>query len=151
MAESLRSIVIAFEGGKLLLPSSLVVEVLPSARPLRMENAPPWVVGSILWKSLTTPIISLERLIFRTSPDLAIHSRIVMINALGADPKLRNFGLLALEPPQQIDLQRTDIERLETDEPPLPGVACRVRMNKRQALIPDLSAVESVLGRLMRA
>lgn len=150
-APTLRSVIFTFQGGRAVLPNSAVIEVLPFARPLRMENAPPWVVGSILWKTMTIPIVSLERLVLRTHPGVGAHSRIVIVNALSNDPKLRDFGFLSTEPPQLLDMKRADISRYESPEPNLPGVACRVLLRDQQAIIPDMPAIESVLSRLVRA
>lgn len=149
-SQALRTITFPFQGGRVILPNSAAAEVLPFARPLRMENAPPWVVGSILWKTMPIPIISLERLVLRTNPGVGAHSRIIIVNALGNDPKLREFGFLSTEPPQLVDMQRADIHRYETPEPNLPGVACRVLFRNQQAIIPDMPAIEAVLSRLVR-
>jgi chemosensory pili system protein ChpA (sensor histidine kinase/response regulator) len=58
---NLRCLLITVQGGQVILPNSLVVEVLPFATPLRIEAAPHWVVGAMLWHNLTTPLISLGR------------------------------------------------------------------------------------------
>ena len=149
--QTLRSILITFQGGTAVLPNSAVVEVLPFATPLRMEEAPPWVVGAILWKSLTIPIVSLERLVYRTDPGAGAHSRIIVVSALGSNPKLRNFGLLGTEAPQLMDLERNDIALHKTGEAAMPGVSCRVIVKGHEAVIPDMTAIESVLSRLVKA
>jgi len=148
--QALRSLLISFQGGQAVLPNSTVLEVLPFAKPLRMENAPPWVVGAILWKSLTIPLVSLERLVFRTNPGAGAHSRIIVVSALGNDPKLRDFGFLGTEAPHLLDLKRADVALFETGEPPMPGVLCRVKVKGQEAVIPDMNAIESVLSRLVR-
>lgn len=62
--DNLRCLLITVQGGQVILPNSLVAEVLPFATPLRIESAPTWVVGAMLWHNLTTPIISLGRWFF---------------------------------------------------------------------------------------
>ena len=150
-SQTLRSILISFQGGIAILPNSTVVEVLPFATPLRMEEAPPWVVGAILWKTLTIPIVSLERLIYRTDPGSGAHSRIIVVSALGNNPKLRDFGFLGTEAPQLMDLKRSDIALHKTREPAMPGVSCRVSVKGHEAVIPDMVAIESVLNRAIKA
>ena len=150
-SQTLRSILISFQGGIAILPNSTVVEVLPFATPLRMEEAPPWVVGAILWKTLTIPIVSLERLVYRTDPGIGAHSRIIVVSALGNNPRLRDFGFLGTEAPQLMELERNDITVNETSEPALPGVSSRVKVKGREAVIPDMVAIEAVLGRLVHA
>ena len=77
---NLRCLLVALQGGQILLPNSLVVEVLPFATPLRIETAPHWVVGAMLWRNLTTPLISLGRLIFRVAPEADLNSRIIIFD-----------------------------------------------------------------------
>ncbi|MGF1526003.1 MAG: chemotaxis protein CheW [Candidatus Competibacterales bacterium] len=151
MEQTLRIMVVTFQTGRALLPHSAVVEVLPYAKPLRIENAPNWVVGSILWKSIPIPLVSLERLIYRTSPGIGAHSRIIIVHALGDDPKLRDFGLLGTEPPQLDDLERGAIEDDPEFKPPTTGVLRWVRFYGREALIPDMDAIEEELRKALRS
>ena len=88
-SSNLRCLLIAVQGGQVILPNSLVVEVLPFATPLQIEAAPHWVVGAMLWRNLTTPLVSLGRLIFRVAPEADLNSRIIFINAVGMNPICR--------------------------------------------------------------
>lgn len=147
----LRSLLIPFQGGQAVLPHSTVVQVLPFAKSLRLENAPPWVTGAILWRSRTTPLVSLERLVCGITPGPGAHSRIIVVNALSNAPRLPSFGLLGARAPQLLDLERTAISLDEATEPLPAGVLSRVRINGQAAIIPDMDAIEAVLSRLMAA
>ncbi|PIE83082.1 MAG: hypothetical protein CSA09_03145 [Candidatus Contendobacter odensis] len=150
---SLRCLLITLHGGQVILPSSLVIEVLPFATPLRIEAAPPWVVGAMLWQNLTTPLVSLGRLVFGVPPDDDTNSRIVIVNALGVDPKLPHFGILGTAAPRPFSMQREDIcldpAAPEEDSDHL-GVLGWARYNEHPVIIPDLEAIESVLQPLVR-
>lgn len=149
---SLRCLLINVYGGQLLLPGSLVVEVLPFATPLQIEAAPHWVVGAMLWKNLTTPLVSLAHLIFRVAETEINYSRIIIINALGADPKLPHFGLLGAAPPRSINLRREELTPDETvpeAEQHRPEVLCWARYEDQSVVIPDLEALEAVLRPLV--
>ncbi len=151
MAENLKVMVISFQGGRAVLPKSVVTEILPYARSLRMENAPPWVAGSILWKTEPIPLVSLERLVYRTSPGPGAHTRIVVIHALSDDPRARDFAILSTEPPQLADLERDGISDAGNSEEPLnQGVLRRVWIYGKDAIIPDLLAIETALSRVGR-
>lgn len=152
-SSNLRCLLIAVQGGQLILPSSLVVEVLPFATPLRIEAAPHWVVGAILWRNLTTPLVSLGRLIFRVAPDSDLNSRIIILNTLGSDSQLLHFGLLGTSAPQPVNLQHSEIN-LDPDvveiDLPMPGILSRARYQDQPVIIPDLDAIEAVLRPLVR-
>ena len=150
---NLRCLLIAVQGGQVILPNSLVAEVLPFATPLRIEAAPQWVVGAMLWRNLTTPLISLGQLIFRVAPDTDLNSRIIILNTLGSDSQLPHFGLLGTSAPRPVNLQRSEIsldpDVAETD-PREPGILSRARYQDQPVLIPDLDAIEAVLQPLVR-
>lgn len=147
----LPSFLVSFPNGRAVLPSSVVVESLPFATPLHMENAPPWVIGAILWRTRTTPLVSLNTLIEGTSANLGAHSRIIVLNALGSNPQLPNFGILGTETPYSINLERAHVTFDEIPEVLMPeGVLMRVRINDESVIIPDLDFIEEVLGTVMR-
>lgn len=149
----LRCLLITVQGGQVVLPSSLVAEVLPFATPLSIENAPHWVVGAILWRNLTTPLVSLGRLIFRVPPDGDLNSRILVINTLGADRRLPHFGILATSAPRPVNLQRQEIESnkdVAEADLRLPDVLSWARYQNQPIIIPDIEAIEAVLQPLVR-
>lgn len=152
-SSNLRCLLIAVQGGQVILPNSLVAEVLPFATPLRIEAAPQWVVGAMLWRNLTTPLISLGQLIFRVAPDTDLNSRIIILNTLGSDSQLPHFGLLGTSAPRPVNLQRSEIsldpDVAETD-PREPGILSRARYQDQPVLVPDLDAIEAVLQPLVR-
>ena len=150
---SLRCLLITVQGGQLFLPNSFVAEVLPFATPLRIETAPNWVVGAMLWRNLTTPLVSLGQLIFDVAPEADINSRIIIVNALGNDSKLPHFGILGTSPPRPLNLQRDDIamntEVAESVAKRL-GVLSWASYQEQPAVIPDLDAIETVLQPLVK-
>ncbi len=150
---NLRCLIMAVQGGQVLLPNSLVVEVLPFATPLRIEMAPTWVVGAMLWHNLTTPLISLGQMVFKVALDADLNSRIIIVNTLGADQRLPHFGILGTGAPRPINLQRHDIaEDRETAEVARQriGVLSWARYQDQSVLIPDMDAIEAVLQPLVR-
>ncbi len=151
-SSNLRCLLIAVQGGQVILPNSLIVEVLPFATPLQIERAPHWVVGAMLWRNLTTPLVSLGRLIFQVAPDADLNSRIIFVNALGSDSQLPHFGILGTSVPRPLDLQRHEIS-LDPDagaDSDRPGVLSWARYQNQPVVVPDLDAIETVLQPLVR-
>lgn len=150
-APSLRCLVITIQGGQLILPNSLVAEVLPFATPLWIEGAPDWVVGAMLWRNLTTPLVSLARLIYQVPAEADHNSRIIIVSAFGANPRLPYFGLLGTAAPRPINLQHSEID-LDPEAQPGEqlGVLSWASYAGEPAVIPDLDAVEAVLQPLVQ-
>lgn len=145
----LRCFLIPFPDGQVVLPTSLVAEVLPFATPLKIEHAPSWVVGAMLWGARTTPLVSLGQLCFNQSPTRG-NSRIIVVHALSNEPKLRSYGLLASDAPHLIDLTRSNIVLDQEAEPCAQECLLnRVKVNGKPAIIPDLDAIERRLAPLL--
>jgi chemosensory pili system protein ChpC len=145
----LRSMLISLQGGQAVLPSSSLVEVLPFAAPLKLENAPLWVVGTVLWRSLNIPLVSLEWLIYDTGPGRGVYSRIVVVYTLSKDPKLPCFGFLTTSAPHLLNVERAHIGLDEAAGALKPGVLSWVKVNDQRACIPDMGAIEAQLIPLM--
>lgn len=152
-SSNLRCLLITVQGGQIILPNSLVVEVLPYATPLQIETAPHWVVGAILWRNLTTPLVSLGRLIFRVTPAADLNSRIIIAHTLGNDSKLPHFGILGTAAPRPLNLQRHEIV-LNANTPEAernrPGILSWARYQDQPVIIPDMETIEAVLQPLVR-
>ena len=153
MPTTLRALLIPYSGGQVLLPNHLVAEVLPFASPLSLDNAPPWVAGTMLWKALTIPLIRLEYLFVDDADRLKdLHySRIVVLQALADHPKLHYFALLSSAAPRIFELARHDIADTEEYQraEPEPGILSRVKVLGQQAIIPDLNVLETQLNGIM--
>jgi chemosensory pili system protein ChpC len=152
-SSNLRCLLITVQGGQILLPNSLVAEVLPFAAPLQIEMAPHWVTGAMLWRNLTTPLVSLGRLIFRVKAEADLNSRIIIVNTLGADSKLPYFGILGTAAPRPLNLRRQDIqldENVAASESHRPGILSWALYQDQPVIIPDMEAIEAVLQPLLR-
>ena len=150
---SLRCLLITVQGGQVILPNSLVAEVLPFATLLQIETAPRWVAGAMLWRNLTTPLVSLGRLIFRIAPDRDLNSRIIIAHTLGTDPRLPHFGVLSTAAPRPVSVQRTDLDfdlEIPDAERNRPGVLSWATYQDQLVVIPDMDSIEAVLRPLVR-
>ena len=151
MLQTLRSFIIPLLSGQAILPNSLMIEVLPFATPLKVENAPAWMAGIMLWRSRNVPLVSLERLVYETTPKPETHARIIIIHSLQGNPRLSHFGLLSEDAPRLINLERTEIvEQVTQLQPPRTGVLSWVRIKEQAAFIPDIDAIEAALSPIMR-
>lgn len=148
---SLRCLLISVQGGQAILPNSVIVEVLPFATPLKIESAPHWVVGAMLWRNLTTPLISLGRLIFRVAAEADLNSRIIIVNALGAHSRLPYFGLLGTAAPRPLNLHRfeIDLDPSAASRGEQLGVLSWAHYENEPVVIPDMDAIEAVLRPLV--
>ncbi len=148
--EMLRCVLMPLPSVQVLLPNSSMVEVLPYAHPLSIEDAPFWVLGTMLWRTMNVPLLSMERLINdEVNVNTESYSRIIMVNSLSRDPKLLYFGLVSADAPHPIVLERSMIEPYKSQEPLKVGILSMALFNQHVVCIPDMEALAAVLVPLM--
>jgi chemosensory pili system protein ChpC len=107
----------------------------------------------MLWRNLTTPLVSLGRLIFRVAPEADLNSRIIIVNTLGVDASLPRFGILGTSAPRPINVRRDSLTldpEVAVAEAHRPGILSWARYQDEPVIIPDLEAIEAVLQPLIR-
>jgi chemosensory pili system protein ChpC len=147
----IRGVLIQIAGSQLLLPNAATVEVLSYADPDPMENAPDWLLGQIRWRGWRLPLVSFARVAGTHTEGASVGTKVIVLKALGGDPKLPYFALVAQGFPRLVTITRenmiVDSEHLET----LPeGIRLRVMFNDDVALVPDLDAAEKMIIDVLR-
>ena len=148
----IRGVLIQIAGSQLLLPNAATVEVLSYADPEPIERAPDWLLGQIRWRGWRLPLVSFARIAGTHTEGSAIGSKVIVIKALGGDPKLPYFALVAQGFPRLVTISRDNLivdsgEHMNT----LPeGIRLRVMFNEDVALVPDLDAAERMIAGVLR-
>ena len=142
----IRGVLIQIAGSQLLLPNAATVEVLSYADPDPVDNAPEWLLGQIRWRGWRLPLVSFARLAGTHTEGASVGTKVIVLKALGGDPKLPYFALVAQGFPRLVTITRenmiVDSAHLET----LPdGIRLRVMFNDDVALVPDLDAAEKMI------
>lgn len=150
-ANDIRGVLIQIAGSQLLLPNAATVEVLSYADPDPVDDAPDWLLGQIRWRGWRLPLVSYARIAGTHTEGAAVGTKVIVIKALGGDPKMPYFALVAQGFPRLVTITREnmifDSEHLES----LPdGIKLRVMFNDDTALVPDLDATERLLIDVLR-
>jgi chemosensory pili system protein ChpC len=131
--------------GVLLVPSATIAEVVnvPSLSPLPLT--PPWVIGTIGWRSLAVPVISFEGIMGGTPAAPSATSKAVVFYPLGGRSQWEFFAVLsATEPrPQSVDGSAIAMDRGEL--PNSPYVAAGLKFNGQPMWIPNLDELKNIL------
>ena len=147
----IRGVLIQIAGSQLLLPNAATVEVLSYTDPEPIEHAPGWLLGQIRWRGWRLPMVSFARSAGTHTEGSSIGTKVIVIKALGGNPKLPYFALVAQGFPRLVTISRdnliVDSERMET----LPeGIRLRVMFNEDVALVPDLDAAERMIAGVLQ-
>lgn len=142
----IRGVLIQIAGGRLLLPNATIAEVLSYAEPDSVEGAPDWLLGRMRWRGWQLPLIAFGRLSGLANERGGLGSKVVVLRALGGNPRAPYFALLTQGFPRLVTVSR-DTLMVVDDHNALPnGVQARVLLNEDAAFLPDLGAIEDQIG-----
>ena len=147
----IRGVLIQVVGARLLLPNATIAEVLAYAPPEPVENAPEWLLGRIRWRGWRLPLIAFARMAGISEESAALGNKVLVLKALGGDPKLPYFALLTQGFPRLVTVTRDELIADAAGGELPSGVQARILLKDDPALLPDLSAVESQIGEALLA
>lgn len=152
VSNDIRGVLIQVAGARLLLPNATIAEVLSYAEPDPVDNAPAWLLGRIRWRGWRLPLIAFARLAGIADEAASLGNKVLVLKALGGDPKLPYFALLTQGFPRLVTVTRDELmgDAGSGDALPL-GVQARILLKNDPALLPDLSAVENQIGEALQA
>jgi chemosensory pili system protein ChpC len=141
----IRGVLIAVARARLLLPNATIAEVLSFAPPTPIEGAPDWLLGRIRWRGWELPLIAFSRMADIAPEAGGLGSKVVVLKALSGDPKAPYFAILTQGFPRLVTVS-TDRLLHEPEEHLPQGVSAHVWLNEDEAFIPDLTAIEKLIG-----
>ena len=101
----------------LLLPTSVMAEMVEYAEPRPMEGAPPWLLGFIEWETRQVPVFSFTALINgKEVGAIDSRTRIMILKSLAETGRVPYFGILLRGIPQQVTMQPEDLEETGDDK-----------------------------------
>lgn len=134
----LNCMAIPTHGETLLLPTSVMEEVVDFQEPAAIEFAPPWLLGNIEWDNRQVPVFSFTALI--NGADVGTippRSKIVILKSLANSGRVPYLGIVLDSLPHPLTIKSEDL--VETgDEKKSLGVFRRVTVADEEAIIPDL-------------
>lgn len=147
----IRGVLIQVVGARLLLPNATIAEVLAYAPPDPVDNAPEWLLGRIRWRGWRLPLIAFARMAGISEESASLGNKVLVLKALGGDPKLPYFALLTQGFPRLVTVTRDELIADAAGGELPSGVQARILLKDDPALLPDLTAVESQIGEALQA
>ena len=145
----IRGVMITVNQGRLMLPNASIAEVITFSDPEPVENAPDWLLGRIRWRGWRLPLLSFSRFAGWSQEDGQLGAKVVVLKALGGNPKLPYFALLSQGFPRLVTVAKTALEEIQgLDELPL-GIYSMVKLNDDVASVPDLVSLELLIEKAL--
>jgi chemosensory pili system protein ChpC len=133
------------EEDTLLLPTSVLAEVVDFEQPSPMAEAPPWLIGQIEWEKRQVPVFSFFALINGGDPgEVSSRSKIMVIKSLSESSRVPYLGVLLSELPRMIHVKEFDMEQTGDKSKSL-GVFSRITLDGQDAIVPDLDRLTHLI------
>ena len=128
-----------------MLPNSVIGEILTFSSPQPFKQGPSWLLGEIAWHGWQVPVINYERMLRNTSEmKITSKSRILIVKTLGESTQVNYLGLLIQGLPR---LKKVTVDTLvEKQTNDLPNsVFSEVAIDDMQAVIPDIGDLTRIV------
>ena len=143
----IRGVLVQVAGARLLLPNASIAEVLSYADPEPVPGAPDWLLGRIRWRGWPVPLVAAARMAGARIDVVTLGTKVLVLKALGGDPRLPYFAVLSNGFPRLVTVSRGAM-REESGGMALPQfVKARVTLNDELAMVPDLEGMQARIAR----
>lgn len=142
---AVRSQLIPIEGDNLILPNTVIAEVIFYTQPEPVENAPAWLLGRLSWRDRSIALISFELACGQAQPAPNPRAKIVVVNAIGGNPEISFFAIATQGLPQLLLIDESKIASVHNESESSELILSRVNINGESAIIPDLDILEGML------
>ena len=139
----IRGVLITVPQGRLLLPNASVAEVITFSDPEPIDGAPDWMLGNIRWRGWRLPLVSYSRLAGWSQETGQLGAKVVVLKALGGNPKLPYFAVLSQGFPRLVTVSKAALAEQGGDGDDIAAIHSRVMLNDDAAVVPDLAAIEA--------
>jgi len=132
----------------LLLPNAAVAEVVSYIEPEPIADAPIWLLGRILWRDRTVPLISFEAASGGNSTTPGMSARIAILNTLNTSLRVPYVAIVL----QGIPRLRQIKQESEIQQGPQSGrasVAADAIVDESPVIVPDIDDLETRLEQLI--
>jgi chemosensory pili system protein ChpC len=140
--DQIHALAIPTHAGALLIPSATIAEVVNLSAMVPLPLSPPWVLGTVGWRSLAVTVVSFEALLGGAAATLADNSKAVVFYPLAGRAQTEFFAVLSSSEPRPQSVDSSVIALAPTDLPQSPYVAAGVKLNGQTLWIPNLDEMK---------
>ena len=132
----------------LLLPNTVVAEVIDYKEPEIAPQMPEWLEGMVSWRGRNVPVISFEKLLGQEQAFHSDETRYVVCNTLNGNPHVP-FIILRIDGIPHLSLVSSDMLEMDSEEAhPERAVQAYLRVRGESVIVPNIDVLERMLEHL---
>ena len=146
-AEFIRCLTVPLQGMNLLLPHTVVAEVVSGSSLQTINQVPDWLLGEIAWHQRNVPVVHLETLLILPQAQPDTHCPVLICHSLDAQASYPFIGILTNKMPRltQVSAVNISAQAIEVEYQHAP-LQAKLMLNNTVAYIPDLPALDKRLA-----
>ncbi|MFO7594497.1 MAG: chemotaxis protein CheW [Pseudomonadota bacterium] len=145
---TVRCLVLPLYSMSLLVPNTVVAEVIEHKPAESASQLPKWITGMLPWRGRNIPVVSFERLLNQSMVGRGDDSRFVICNTLNGNAKVP-FIALEVQGIPHLSLVANEMLELESEENSQEqAVLVSLRLNKESVIVPNLDVIEKMVEQL---
>lgn len=148
---AVRSVVLPLSDVLVLLPGSVVAEIVPYAEPSPPPvGAPDWLIGIASWREQRVPLVSLDAFLSGgVAASVGGRARIAILKAVGDGAALSYYGVVTQQIPHLATVQPEAVEAVPAADEARPGVAAQLMLNGEPMIVPDVDSIEAAVREVL--
>jgi len=156
VATHVASQVLSLHGERIILPNTVVAEIIPYARPEALsgsikKKSPAWLLGMHAWRGLSIPVLALETMFDGDYEQQATRSSIAVINAVSdVIAGVPFFAIATQGIPRLLQVGTDTLSVIEETGDTNKTIACHVVLDGDVAIIPDLDRIEAMISEIFK-
>lgn len=146
---SVQSLVVPLRHMNLVVPQSMVLEVVPMPEVRSVEGGNAWLRGFVEWHGAGIPLVSLENMCHPEDSEEATRTRrLAVVRSINPALPLASYALEIYSIPHPVKLKSSDVQ-LADAKAECELVSCHVQAAGVKAVVIDFSAVEAKIAEVL--
>lgn len=145
---SVRCLLLPLHKMMLLVPNTVVAEVMEFKGVESAANMPQWLSGMLSWRGRSVPVISFERLLGLDSATRSEGRRYVICNTLHGSHRVPFFALEVMGIPHLAMVKNEQLAQDEANVQSEPTILANLRLNEESVIVPNIDVMERMLEHL---
>lgn len=139
--QEVRTLLAPINGGTIMLPSSVIAQVIDFSEAIPYKEAPDWLLGEVRWSNWSVPVVSFAMLAGKASVEnTGGGNRMLVVKALSDSVNTPYFGILIDGVPRVLKIKASSLTNPKRPKKH-PCVFREVTVGEEQVLIPNLEQI----------
>lgn len=140
--------ILTLRSENVMVPNAAIAEIISAKDAVHLDDAPPWYLGNMPWRSVDIPLVSYEAAAGSDAKKVNLNTQVAVLYSANKNPTYPYIGLVISGVPHVSVFDKSQIQSDSdylNDENPHPMIAQKTRINGAAVSILDTAAIEDMI------